>query len=1139
MFHSRQAIAASPVWSEIAAYPNLNYSLNSISCLSSSECVAVGAYTSTSAVALSVSNSGSSFLNLPSGISDLNGIDCPDAKTCIAVGQSIDPTTLKSMASIAITLDGASDWTEGFISNSVTDLNAVSCLSVDNCVAIGINSLGSSIVATTFNGGFNWNIQPFILSTNSASQLSCTPTACYAIGTYNSQPSMVLSNNAGASWSQISIPSNFNSLDNISCPSYGICMISGDDFSGNALSASTQNNGIVWNTSNLGTAIPSALECIATTECLQSVQGSSSGLLYYSSNFGVSWQLSSVPSQVSHIDYLACPLQNVCIATGSSTNSNPIVIQSSSTNSSWTITNLPSGINSLSDLSCLSSDICFANATVYSPTTTSSSPILYYTSNGGAASTTIQLPPSMNSLTSFSCPDTTQCYVVGMNQFGKVIGYDTSNLGATWTEISFPLDITTISHLVCQNSYTCMVDGTSSSAGYVSLFTSNSGSSWSESALPTSSTYAGEISCSNTSSCYILSTNNSGQAIVLVTSNSGSSWIEESMPNGVTTLSSISCSTATNCIAVGGGQYAIEVIVGTTNGVNWNLQSFPSGVSMLNSVDCTSASYCVVVGSGSLVTTDGGVTWNTLPIPSPIAALKSISCTSSGNCFADGIGSSQVGPVFIGYNTYPTISSVSPDLSSLSGGGTISIFGGNFTGATQVSFGNTSTTNFTVVSDNQIDVTVPPSSQAGRVGITVANSNGQSNDEAFYYTTGGIYMPVSPYRICDTRPNSISTSSNQCNNNGLGGTLTNSNESLTFNSLGLDGVPSDATAIVANITAVGPSDSGYLTVFPSGTNKPATSSLNFSSGEYAVANFVEIPLGTLGGVTVTNFMGSVDVLVDLEGYVIPDTGTGQGLFTPVAPFRLADTRPGATDPSTYANETLAADSYRTFQILGAGNIPASGVSAVVLNVTEADSSSAGFVSVSPSPFTSQPTFSNLNFAAGAVVPNRVIVPVTTTGNIYVFSNVSTDVIVDVSGYFSAAGISNTGALYFPIEPTRIVDTRTNSGYQDQGQHLQGGASIGLGNPDYIDVLNVNNDGITQSTVAVVANLTITNTLFPGFATSYPDGPSPPDTSDVNWQSGETVPNAIVTPVSNSDIFDVGANSSCDVIVDVFGYYSVP
>ena len=73
-------------------------------------------------------------------------------------------------------------------------------------------------------------------------------------------------------------------------------------------------------------------------------------------------------------------------------------------------------------------------------------------------------------------------------------------------------------------------------------------------------------------------------------------------------------------------------------------------------------------------------------------------------------------------------------------------------------------------------------------------------------------------------------------------------------------------------------------------------------------------------------------------------------------------------------------------------------SAVVLTVTVTQPVAAGFVTVFPCG-TPQPLASNVNFAPGATVANTVVSGVGTAGRVCLFTNVDTDLVVDVNGYF--------------------------------------------------------------------------------------------------------------------------------------------
>jgi hypothetical protein len=74
------------------------------------------------------------------------------------------------------------------------------------------------------------------------------------------------------------------------------------------------------------------------------------------------------------------------------------------------------------------------------------------------------------------------------------------------------------------------------------------------------------------------------------------------------------------------------------------------------------------------------------------------------------------------------------------------------------------------------------------------------------------------------------------------------------------------------VTAVGYATKGWLTAYPSGQDVPATSTLNFDTTEYAMANGAIIPLGSGGQLcvsvgTLNSAPGSANVIVDVVGYL--------------------------------------------------------------------------------------------------------------------------------------------------------------------------------------------------------------------------------------------------------------------------------
>ncbi len=122
-------------------------------------------------------------------------------------------------------------------------------------------------------------------------------------------------------------------------------------------------------------------------------------------------------------------------------------------------------------------------------------------------------------------------------------------------------------------------------------------------------------------------------------------------------------------------------------------------------------------------------------------------------------------------------------------------------------------------------------------------------------------------------------------------------------------------------------------------------------------------------------------------------------FRPVVPVRVLDTRTGIGVPVG----AVAAGAALSVPVLGVGGVPASGVSAVVVNVTVTAPTAAGYVTAYPDG-AARPTASNLNFSPAQTVPNLVIVAVGADGKISLFNGSAGTVhlVGDIAGYYLGA-----------------------------------------------------------------------------------------------------------------------------------------
>jgi hypothetical protein len=373
---------------------------------------------------------------------------------------------------------------------------------------------------------------------------------------------------------------------------------------------------------------------------------------------------------------------------------------------------------------------------------------------------------------------------------------------------------------------------------------------------------------------------------------------------------------------------------------------------------------------------------------------------------------------------------------------------------------------------------------------------------------GGTYHPLVPARILDTR-------------NGTGGVSTplGTGQSINVQVAGQGGVPATGvSAVILNATVTNTTGSSFLTTWPAGQAMPAVSNLNWTPG-VTVPNLVTVQLGAGGQLSVYNLSGNTDVIFDVAGWVGDATNSSgrDGLYNPLPPSRLLDTRNG--------QGPLRQGQTRNLQVTGVGGVPATGVSAVALNVTVTNPTAPSFLTVWPAGAT-QPTASNLNFVGGQTVPNRVIVKVGPDGTVQIFNFLgSVDVVVDVNGWFTDATNANGGSELFATPPLRIADTRDGTGGLLRAPLTTGG-TLQLFAP------------VGSSATAVVLNVTAASPTAAGFLTLYPDDVSLPTASDLNFVRALTVPNLTLVKLGDADGGFAIHNFSgyVHVVVDLYAYF---
>jgi hypothetical protein len=188
-------------------------------------------------------------------------------------------------------------------------------------------------------------------------------------------------------------------------------------------------------------------------------------------------------------------------------------------------------------------------------------------------------------------------------------------------------------------------------------------------------------------------------------------------------------------------------------------------------------------------------------------------------------------------------------------------------------------------------------------------------------------------------------------------------------------------------------------------------------------------------------------------------------------------------------------------------VPAN-ATAVSFNLTAVEPDTDAFVTAYPCS-SSPPLVSNVNALAGTTVANDVVVALDGSGSVCLVSNTSLDVLVDVTGSFSASG-----SRYFATTPTRLLDTRNQGGVARGGQvavALPGGGK------------------------AAAVSVTVTGPDGPGYITVAPCGTAPL-ASALNYVAGDLVTNLAATPLDSGGRICVSTYDSADIVVDLAGVW---
>lgn len=249
-----------------------------------------------------------------------------------------------------------------------------------------------------------------------------------------------------------------------------------------------------------------------------------------------------------------------------------------------------------------------------------------------------------------------------------------------------------------------------------------------------------------------------------------------------------------------------------------------------------------------------------------------------------------------------------------------------------------------------------------------------------------------------------------------------------------------------------------------------------------------------------------------------------GNYTPLTPARILDTRFGNGAPMAPIGAGASID----VQVTGRVGVPASGVAAVVINITATNGTQPSYFTAWPTG-TTRPLASNINFLAFQDIANLAIVTLGTAGKVSLYnSRGSADAVFDVQGWFSTVPQVGVAGLFNALPaPNRILDTRMVGGPFSRGEIRSFQVT---GTP-----------GVPAGASSVVINVTAVAGTLASYLTVWPADATQPTASNLNFSAGRNLPNRVIVKLSGGgspgQIKIYNNLGSVDVLVDVTGYFT--
>ncbi|MEU6206248.1 hypothetical protein ABZ814_22005 [Micromonospora musae] len=213
------------------------------------------------------------------------------------------------------------------------------------------------------------------------------------------------------------------------------------------------------------------------------------------------------------------------------------------------------------------------------------------------------------------------------------------------------------------------------------------------------------------------------------------------------------------------------------------------------------------------------------------------------------------------------------------------------------------------------------------------------------------------------------------------------------------------------------------------------------------------------------------------------------------------------------------------QAIGVGGIPATGVDALLVDVTAISSTGNTHLTVFPDQ-TNRPVASSLNASPGQVLSNSVVVKVGANGKLAVYNNSgNTNIKLDVQGYFKSSYDGVTGSGFVPVDHTRLIDTR--SGVGTPTGTIASGATR---------TVTLTGGVVPAGAKAAMLDLVVTGAAGTGWTTLAPAN-EPGAANGIDYLAGTTSMGLSVKLPADGKVVIKNQGAAVHVVITVQGYFT--